>query len=576
MGKNKDSLIFRIRLIALLGLLLIGFQNCSNPAEFSNQRSFRNQMAGDGHEGKLSIPVDAIRDLDTQEEFNGVYPQNPVALQNALNFLPSLSTFCRSSYQGPTLGKNLIISNAESQWPNADETYDLSSSLPSQTSLVRWSIATAWDASGVMQTVSDHVPRFEVSPVSGQRSILLEPESKNQLFYSGDLNVGTWSTIGATTLPHSTEQNPMLNGPAFVLAENSTDNVVRQLNHATYVDANTEYSLSIFAKPIQSGRLLSLGLLDLEGNVIRCVANLQTQTVQPLTPSSNTPRCDIQAYPNGWTRVALSLNVRGTTGQNMQVMYELMDGNQNLLYPATGHPGIILWGAQLEPMPVATSYIPTPGAAFVYRRVDQLALRTGASLLEESQWSLDFSTSNSSSLEIALKDIPSRTDLIVAQNGQVDFQIDSNSSTVTNAAFDGQQKLMIDQKSNSIKAYNKGHFAGESSLTSGQRFGEIHLQAQGSGVHVSEMKVYPIEDSEEILSVHSLVNIPPGQRFGVFTLGLGDSRLQTEPFPVEANGQGGLEGNLHDFIMSPENNSNFSVEASLSDGTIINESLSCY
>ena len=176
--------------------------------------------------------------------------------------------------------------------------------------VVRGSAATRVNAEGLIEDVATNIPRIDYS--TGEGVLLLEPQSTNLITYSEDFS--QWSVSGTPVVTSNYGVSP--DG-----AQNSTrlqlDNNDRIFN---VLSTSGDVTFSVYLK--------GSGVITLRDN-------------------TNVHRQDVTLTSN-WVRYNLSFNATVT---NVQIQ------NQD-----TGAVDCEIYGAQVEELPYASSYIPTNGA----------------------------------------------------------------------------------------------------------------------------------------------------------------------------------------------------------------------
>lgn len=223
--------------------------------------------------------------------------------------------------------------------------YDTNTQSRSLT-FTRASTATYVDKSGIVRTAGVNEPRFEAP------GLLFEGASTNLILNSSDFTNAYWSRTrigitggfaapdGSTTackiVPDAT------NGPHYFN---------RSVNMAV-----GWYTWSAFVK---AGEMTKCRVNVTDGSVIYGSAsiNLNSGSIISSTPEAVT----VQSLANGWYRVAARFQV--TTAINLYCNVWVEDESRNTTYTGDGTSGLYVWGAQLEALPIPSSYIPTTTAA---------------------------------------------------------------------------------------------------------------------------------------------------------------------------------------------------------------------
>lgn len=99
--------------------------------------------------------------------------------------------------------------------------------------------------------------------------------------------------------------------------------------------------------------------------------DISNGTVGTLSGSGVTGAC--QAWPNSWYRCQIVYNVAAAAAKTMEL--RIASANGTASYTGDGTSGVHLWGAQVESLRGASSYIPT-GSASASRNADALAFAT--------------------------------------------------------------------------------------------------------------------------------------------------------------------------------------------------------
>lgn len=230
-------------------------------------------------------------------------------------------------------------------------------------SCVRNTTATRVNKDGLIESVSNNVPRLDYSQESAFPALLVEPAATNLLLRSEEFDNAYWTktnttvTANATTAPDGT-----LTADKVAATTTGTD---RRIQRADGL-ASGMYTTSIFAK---AAELSTIRMYAVDFNA-QATFNLSAGTVNNILGGAT---ASIESYRDGWYKCSITITYAGGA---TQALY-LNIGNALGGDPVTAGDGVFIWGAQLETGSVATSYIPTV-ASTVTRNADVISL-TGAS-----------------------------------------------------------------------------------------------------------------------------------------------------------------------------------------------------
>jgi hypothetical protein len=208
----------------------------------------------------------------------------------------------------------------------------------------RATTATYVDRYGVVKTAAIDEMREE------SEGWLIEGASTNLLTYSEQLDNAAWVKSN-TTITANAETSP--DGTATADELNTTVASIFNIRQTVTAQNAQAYTASFYAKA---------------GNKEGCIVRFSS-TAAPTGPSAainitnaevtlNSGLADVKVKPlaNGWVRVEASIVTDAAGDLNLTI--SVADGVTNA---TTGV--IFLWGAQLEALPFASSYIPTTTAA---------------------------------------------------------------------------------------------------------------------------------------------------------------------------------------------------------------------
>jgi hypothetical protein len=200
----------------------------------------------------------------------------------------------------------------------------------------------------VKEVLEDDVPRIDYT--TGEAAFLLEPISTNLITYSEDFtqySINTSNldvpTIVSITNPTGVSSSGLLNinngvseSKFMYLAISTSSNIHTQSIFFKYVDRQWIQLLS--------GGTSHYANFDIQNGVV-----------------GNTSGCSstIEDYGNGWYRCTATLDIAATP-TNIAITV-IDDNTATRLSASTGTGSYYVWGAQVEALPYATSYIPTSG-----------------------------------------------------------------------------------------------------------------------------------------------------------------------------------------------------------------------
>jgi len=226
----------------------------------------------------------------------------------------------------------------------------------------RSTTGTYIDRYGVVKSAAINAPRFE------KEGLLIEGDSTNLLTYSEQFDNSVWSktrssiSANATTAPDGTTT-------ADGLIAN-TDNSSHFISYWSVLSADKTYTYSQFLKPGNKNwvRIIAYSWDSSWSETGRHIVyfNISNGDIG-LTYTTTYTNCSykIKKLTNGWYRCSITFTVpSGTDLTHNCVRVQIVDSNYNLLFAGDGSTiNTYLWGAQLEELPFATSYIPTTTAA---------------------------------------------------------------------------------------------------------------------------------------------------------------------------------------------------------------------
>lgn len=228
---------------------------------------------------------------------------------------------------------------------------------------------------GLVKTAAIDVPRFETD------GLLIEGASTNLLVRSEEFDGASWPltragiSANATTAPDSTST-------ADKLIEDTSLNLSHVINQsAGGIGIGNVYRFSCFAKAAERSHIVmgTFASSDADGLATKVAFDINTGTVGETEAGTN-PK--IESLSNGWYRCSITMTASSSTFR--PTIYLSTGSNlANSSYTGDGSSGVFIWGAQLEKLPFASSYIPTTTTA-VTRTADACLISASGFLRTDS------------------------------------------------------------------------------------------------------------------------------------------------------------------------------------------------
>ena len=233
-------------------------------------------------------------------------------------------------------------------------------------------------------TDATDLPRLDYSD-GGCPSLLLEPQSTNLITYSEDLTKSDWSKHNSTAST-STVVNPQgtSNTSLYVCNNYTGSNQFFRINPNTTYGNNVVYTYSMFVK-YNSFQFCKLSYINYPGfqnfTAVFDIINGTVTTTNSFGSPQNT-NSNIEDFGNGWFRISISGALNSSAGEAMNFEFNKAPSGTPTFgiygrtdQTTTTNDKVYIWGAQLEELPYATSYIPTNGS--VQTRLKDQASRSG-------------------------------------------------------------------------------------------------------------------------------------------------------------------------------------------------------
>ena len=317
--------------------------------------------------------------------------------------------------------------------------------------------ASSIDNVSVKEITDDtDLPRIDYTDGCG--SWLLEPQSTNLTPYSEDFSQSAWVKTGLNITSNSiASPSGEVNADKWVEDTSNGAHNIRN-NPNISVTNGAEYTMSIFAK---AGERTGLRFTNAAESSVEGRFDLSNGTVT--FTGTNTTFVGVEDYGNGWYRCIVSFVASTTIAQ---LNLGLMDGSA-LSYQGDGTSGLYAWGAQLENLSYATSYILTNGA--IATRLADVATNSGSSSLINSTEGVLYAEIaaladdlNIEGISISDGSISNRVVIFKWSNSNsIRARVSSNGINVLNQTFSVSDitdfnKIAISYKLNEFKVYING------------------------------------------------------------------------------------------------------------------------
>lgn len=338
--------------------------------------------------------------------------------------------------------------------------------LPSKSAtFTRSTIATYIDKSGVLQTATVNEPRFE------RDGLLMEGQSTNLYTYSEQ-----WGAGSRVTMTNNSGDSPRGDKTMALMVEDTAGSEHYTQDRNVVLTAGTTYCYSVFVKAHTSSRLLYLRVAS--GSTSGIFFDPVAGAFVGNAVGSQFIDRGFDVLSNGVYRVWMTFTA--AVSQSTVCRLQLAKDGVTASYTGDGVSGLYIWGAQLEALPNATSYIPT-AAATVTRGNDQLDFQpqgnVGYNLLGDMfsrTIALEFTvdkfvqpTTGSAYVDF-LSNVGARNDIIIrgVANQLISYR-SSGGIAIPNVTYPFNKKMYVqtvDVMNNNIVA---GYFDGKSTTRDG-------------------------------------------------------------------------------------------------------------
>ena len=229
-------------------------------------------------------------------------------------------------------------------------------------------------------TATTYIPTTATAPLRTIKGLLLESQSTNLLTYSEQFDNAVWSKTAATVTADAVISPSGATNADKLVEDTSTSSHLFTQNVSGA--ASTSYTYSIYAKAAERTRFAVWLRGAISGNRYEVGFDLSTGTTfsGQLAGNFTAGSAAITPVGNGWYRCTVTATTgAGETsiGGNTQLMDNVVvPGNTS--YTGDGTSGMFFWGAQLEALGFASSYIPTVAGQVTRARDD--AIMVGSNL----------------------------------------------------------------------------------------------------------------------------------------------------------------------------------------------------
>ena len=218
-----------------------------------------------------------------------------------------------------------------------------------------------------LQTAAINAPRFDYDPVTRTSlGLLLEQASTNLALYSSDYTNAAWTksnctiTANADISPDGTQ-----NAQLMVLSAASIGHLLYQFVTLTAGVNSISFYLKSYGQQFVQIRNNNNGVIGCNFDLINGTAG---------TPyGSGSPVPNIQNVGNGWYRCSLTFTALAASTASSVAASNSLTASDSPAFAGNGFNGYLVWGAQVELAPSATSYIATVASAQT-RTVDSASM----------------------------------------------------------------------------------------------------------------------------------------------------------------------------------------------------------
>ena len=218
-----------------------------------------------------------------------------------------------------------------------------------------------------LQTAAINAPRFDYNPTTRESlGLLLEQASTNLALYSSDYTNAAW-TKSNCTITATADISPDGTQNAQLMALSATTASHGLYQNVTWTAAS--YTLSTYVK-YYGQQFVQIYATVVTG--IYCNFDLVNGTAGT-AGGVGSPVGNIQNVGNGWYRCSITFTGTANSGNAGLFASNSLTATASPSFAGNGFNGYLIWGAQVELAPSATSYIATVASATT-RTVDSASM----------------------------------------------------------------------------------------------------------------------------------------------------------------------------------------------------------
>jgi len=249
-------------------------------------------------------------------------------------------------------------------------------------------LLAAKETNGRFKNAEFTVTRGTDATYVGKDGLIKKASFYNLIDYSEDFDETTsdWTNTNVSVETNSTISPQGINNAAKITED--TSNSEHQIQFVFSQTINTNYSYSVFVKA--NGRNycgMNIGASRLYANFD--LTDGSVTNVQSNGTDFNNESASITSFGNGWYKCTLSGYALTINGSYVRFTLRNVESSDSFLnYLGDGTSGVYIWGAQLEALSYATSYIPTLTGSTVTRATETLNGSGNSTLINTTQGTL--------------------------------------------------------------------------------------------------------------------------------------------------------------------------------------------